>query len=87
VYVPYPVGNGEQRFNAEPLVTAGGAVLVADSDFSPEYVRDQVVPLISNTKQLKRMALLCKQASIANGTERLFNLVRSVLPTNPALNK
>jgi len=87
VYVPYPVGNGEQRFNAEPLVSAGGAVMVADSDFSPEYVRDQVVALISNTKQLKRMSLQCKQASIANGAERLFNLVRSVLPTNPALDK
>jgi UDP-N-acetylglucosamine--N-acetylmuramyl-(pentapeptide) pyrophosphoryl-undecaprenol N-acetylglucosamine transferase len=87
VYVPYPVGNGEQRFNAEPLVSAGGAVLVKDAEFSPEFVRDQVVPLLSNTKQLKRMSKLCKEVSIHDGTERLFALTRSVLPTNTAHGK
>ena len=30
-YVPYPHGNGEQRFNAEPIVTAGGGLLVDDA--------------------------------------------------------
>ena len=31
VYVPLPIGNGEQRLNAEPAVAAGGAVLVDDA--------------------------------------------------------
>ena len=30
-YVPYPVGNGEQRFNAVPIVQAGGGLLVDDA--------------------------------------------------------
>ena len=81
VFVPYPVGNGEQRFNAVDLVSAGGAVLVNDSDFDLNYVRDQVIPLISNQKKLQAMSRVSKAASIANGTQLLYELVRGVLPT------
>ena len=35
-YVPLPIGNGEQRLNAEPVVRAGGGLLVADADCTPE---------------------------------------------------
>jgi len=80
VFVPYPVGNGEQKFNAADLVAAGGALLVPDAEFTADYVRDSVIPLISNTKALKKMSEAAKGSSIADGTERLFKLVRSVLP-------
>ena len=82
VFVPYPVGNGEQRYNAADLVAAGGALIVDDAAFTAEYVRDQIVPLISNSKRLATMAAAAKTSSIANGTERLYELVRSVLPSN-----
>ncbi|MBV8966859.1 MAG: undecaprenyldiphospho-muramoylpentapeptide beta-N-acetylglucosaminyltransferase, partial [Mycobacteriaceae bacterium] len=32
IYVPLPIGNGEQRLNAEPVVDAGGGVLLPDDD-------------------------------------------------------
>ena len=35
VYVPLPVGNGEQRLNAADVVAAGGGLLVDDADFTP----------------------------------------------------
>lgn len=34
-YVPLPIGNGEQRLNAQPLVKAGGGLLVDDADLTP----------------------------------------------------
>ena len=34
VYVPLPIGNGEQRLNALPVVNAGGGLLVADADLT-----------------------------------------------------
>ena len=37
IYVPLPIGNGEQRFNAEPVVNAGGGLLVADKDLTPQW--------------------------------------------------
>jgi UDP-N-acetylglucosamine--N-acetylmuramyl-(pentapeptide) pyrophosphoryl-undecaprenol N-acetylglucosamine transferase len=82
VFVPYPVGNGEQRFNAADMVDAGAARLVLDKDFNADYVRDQIIPLISNTKKLKQMATAARDVSIADGTRRLYDLVQSVLPNN-----
>ena len=87
VFVPYPVGNGEQRFNAEDLVAAGGATLVNDVDFDVNYVRDQVIPLISNSKQLKKMSQAAKSTSIATGTQLLYELVRGVLPNKANTDK
>ena len=34
-YVPLPIGNGEQRLNAEPVVAAGGGLLVDDAGCTP----------------------------------------------------
>lgn len=55
VFVPYPVGNGEQEKNAWDSLQAGSAVLVSDSDFTPEYVRATVLPLLGDDAALKRM--------------------------------
>jgi UDP-N-acetylglucosamine--N-acetylmuramyl-(pentapeptide) pyrophosphoryl-undecaprenol N-acetylglucosamine transferase len=55
VFVPYPVGNGEQEKNAADSLAAGAAVLLLDRDFTPERVRDVVVPLLSDDKALERM--------------------------------
>ena len=42
VYVPLPVGNGEQRLNAAAAVAAGGGLLVDDADVTPAWVREVV---------------------------------------------
>ena len=46
VFVPYPHGNGEQARNAAGVVSAGGGVLLADADCTPEWVAAQVPSLI-----------------------------------------
>ena len=79
VYVPYPVGNGEQKFNVKDLVEAGGGLLVADADFTPEYVAQKLVPLISNSKLISAMSSAARENGIADGTDRLFKLVQGVL--------
>ena len=79
VYVPYPVGNGEQKFNVKDLVDAGGGLIVSDAEFTPEYVAEKLVPLISNTKVLSAMRLAARANGVADGTERLFKLVQGVL--------
>lgn len=55
VFVPYPVGNGEQEKNAWDSLHAGSAVLVSDSDFTPDYVRATVLPLLGDDAALTRM--------------------------------
>ena len=38
IFVPLPIGNGEQALNARPVVDAGGGLLVADAALTPEWV-------------------------------------------------
>src|SRR5690606_31792038 len=42
VFVPYPVGNGEQELNAAEAVGAGGAIVVRDAAFTPDWVADEL---------------------------------------------
>ena len=56
VFVPLPHGNGEQARNADSLVAAGGAVLVADSDMTPDRLVAEALPLLRDPAALRRMA-------------------------------
>ncbi|HEY0948679.1 undecaprenyldiphospho-muramoylpentapeptide beta-N-acetylglucosaminyltransferase, partial [Nocardioides sp.] len=37
VFVPLPIGNGEQTLNAKPVVEAGGALLVDDAELTTDW--------------------------------------------------
>jgi len=79
IFVPYPVGNGEQRLNAEHVVNAGGAVLVKDEDFSAEYVASTLIPLLSNKKRINQMSAKAKSVGKSDGSAQLLRLVNGVL--------
>jgi UDP-N-acetylglucosamine--N-acetylmuramyl-(pentapeptide) pyrophosphoryl-undecaprenol N-acetylglucosamine transferase len=79
VYIPYPVGNGEQKYNVLDLVDSGGGLMVADVEFTPDYVAEKLIPLMSNTKEVTAMRSASRAAGIADGTDRLFKLVQGVL--------
>jgi UDP-N-acetylglucosamine--N-acetylmuramyl-(pentapeptide) pyrophosphoryl-undecaprenol N-acetylglucosamine transferase len=79
VYVPYPVGNGEQELNVQNVVSAGGAKVVKDADFTVDYIKDVVIPIVSNTKLIREMSNAARSAGLADGAERLYKLVQSVL--------
>lgn len=79
VFVPYPVGNGEQKFNVQDVVEAGGALLVNDEDFTAEFVAEKLVPLLSNTKRLAEMSRGAKSVGVVDGTKNLLKLVQGVL--------
>ena len=80
VYVPYPVGNGEQKFNVADIVEAGGGVLCLDADFTTDYVRNTLIPLVSDSRVRNQMATLAKAVGVSDGSKRLLDLVKSVLP-------
>ncbi|MGV9725401.1 undecaprenyldiphospho-muramoylpentapeptide beta-N-acetylglucosaminyltransferase [Nocardia beijingensis] len=54
-YVPLPHGNGEQELNARPVVRKGGGRIVPDSELTPKYVIDEVIPLIMDPARLTEM--------------------------------
>jgi len=75
VYVPYPVGNGEQQFNAVSVTEAGGGLLCLDRDFDAEYIEREVIPLISHSATLRNMSQSAKSKGIPDSTLRLRDLV------------
>jgi len=79
LYIPYPVGNGEQKHNLQDVLAAGGAVSISDSDFTPEYVRSTLIPMLSDSKALASMSESARQAGVLDGTERFIALIDEVL--------
>ncbi|WP_421084551.1 undecaprenyldiphospho-muramoylpentapeptide beta-N-acetylglucosaminyltransferase [Rothia nasimurium] len=56
IFVPLPIGNGEQALNASSLVAAGAGILVKDSDFTAEWYRANVPALLADSEHLSQMA-------------------------------
>ena len=79
VYVPYPVGNGEQRFNAADAVAAGGALLVSDADFTPDWVLATLVPLLLDRALIAEMAANVTSVGMLDGADRMVDLVDDAL--------
>ncbi len=79
LYVPYPVGNGEQRFNAAPVLAAGGGVLIDDVDFVPAFVQRELVTLLGDRPRLEAMARGAASVGALDGTARMLALVHGAL--------
>jgi UDP-N-acetylglucosamine--N-acetylmuramyl-(pentapeptide) pyrophosphoryl-undecaprenol N-acetylglucosamine transferase len=79
VYVPYPVGNGEQRFNASPVIGAGGGLLIDDADFVSGWVQGELVPLLADRTRLESMARGAASVGALDGTARMLDLVHGAL--------
>jgi UDP-N-acetylglucosamine--N-acetylmuramyl-(pentapeptide) pyrophosphoryl-undecaprenol N-acetylglucosamine transferase len=75
VFVPYPVGNGEQAYNAVDAVRAGGAVLVDDAAFSPEWVRAELLPLLADRARVAELAARIGTVGHRDGADRMVDLV------------
>ena len=74
-YVPLPVGNGEQRRNAEPLVAAGGGLVVADADLTTAWVRGTLLPLLGDPARLATMAAAARAHGVLDAADRLADVV------------
>ena len=78
VYVPLPIGNGEQRLNALPVVNAGGGVLVADADLTPGYVAHTVVELLTDAQRLTAMTAAAALVGHRDAAERVAQVALDI---------
>lgn len=82
LYIPYPVGNGEQKFNVRDIVEAGGGISVEDSTFTEQFIRSTLIPTISDGRKLLAMSTAAKRVGILDGTARLISLIDEVTKRN-----
>lgn len=75
VYVPLPVGNGEQRLNAADVISAGGGVLVDDADLTPGWIDTVLVSLVTDGQRVAQMAAAAATIGERAADERLADLV------------
>src|SRR5204863_835821 len=75
VYVPLPIGNGEQRFNAADVLAVGGGLLVDDASFTPEWITDNVIPLAADGERLRSMGEAASSVGQRDADEALADMV------------
>jgi UDP-N-acetylglucosamine--N-acetylmuramyl-(pentapeptide) pyrophosphoryl-undecaprenol N-acetylglucosamine transferase len=78
VYVPLPIGNGEQRLNALPVVDAGGGLLVDDADLTPEFVGGTVAGLLSDGPRLTAMTAAAALAGHRDAAQKVAEIALEV---------
>jgi UDP-N-acetylglucosamine--N-acetylmuramyl-(pentapeptide) pyrophosphoryl-undecaprenol N-acetylglucosamine transferase len=75
VYVPLPIGNGEQRLNATDVVTAGGGILVDDAALTAQWVESELIPLATDPQRIAAMSAASRALGEPEADERLADLV------------
>lgn len=75
VFVPLPIGNGEQAHNARPVVDAGGALLVADEDFTAAWVTEHLTALATDATRLAAMSSAASSLIPRDADEVLAQLI------------
>ena len=77
-FVPLPIGNGEQRRNALPVIEAGGGLLVEDADLDAAWIEGNLIPLLTDPAALAGYADHAAAAGVADADERLADMVLDV---------
>ena len=84
VYVPLPIGNGEQRLNALPVVDAGGGIVVDDADLTPGFVAGEVVRLLTDGSRLAAMTAAAAEVGHRDAARRVAQVVLDVAALDTA---
>lgn len=87
VYVPLPIGNGEQCLNASAHVQSGGAMLFDNADFSEKIVRLYVAPLVISSSRLEKMSRVSRSLGRIDAAARMAELTESLLVPNPQVTR
>ncbi|TFV57910.1 UNVERIFIED_ORG: undecaprenyldiphospho-muramoylpentapeptide beta-N-acetylglucosaminyltransferase [Bacillus sp. AZ43] len=77
-FVPLPIGNGEQRRNALPVVEAGGGLMVEDAALDEEWITTNLLPVLTDPSALAGYARHAAAAGVPDADERLADLVVEV---------
>jgi UDP-N-acetylglucosamine--N-acetylmuramyl-(pentapeptide) pyrophosphoryl-undecaprenol N-acetylglucosamine transferase len=83
-YVPLPIGNGEQRLNALPIVRRGGGMLVDDAELSAEWIKGSLLPVLTNIDRVVSMSEAAASLGRKDADRALAKAVIEVAAANAA---
>ena len=83
IFVPLPIGNGEQRLNAQDLENAGGALIVADSELTPAWLKQSALPLIQDSEKLKYMSGAARSVGQPDAAQKVVALISKAAGWEP----
>lgn len=75
-YVPFPLRGGEQRHNAEPIVRAGGGVMIDNEHLTSAWILSEVLPRLTDPPTLQAMS---RAAASSGARDADVVLARDVL--------
>jgi UDP-N-acetylglucosamine--N-acetylmuramyl-(pentapeptide) pyrophosphoryl-undecaprenol N-acetylglucosamine transferase len=78
-YVPLPHGNGEQRLNAAPIEQVGGGIIIDDSQLSPEWIADTLLPVLLDPELVAAMSHAAQGAGKRDADRWLAAAVMDVM--------
>ncbi len=79
ILVPYPVGNGEQEFNAAELVASGAAVMLRNQDCTATKLRLMIETLIADNVKLAEMKRISKSIARPNAAPLIVAELQQVM--------
>jgi UDP-N-acetylglucosamine--N-acetylmuramyl-(pentapeptide) pyrophosphoryl-undecaprenol N-acetylglucosamine transferase len=77
VFVPLPIGNGEQALNARAVIDAGGGLLVDDAQLNPDWISAHVIPLLQDPERLATMGAAAAHLIPLDADEKLARMILS----------
>lgn len=78
VYIPLPIGNGEQRLNALPVVNAGGGLLADDADLNRSFVAETIPAILNDGARLQAMTAAAALAGHRDAAQRVAEVAIDV---------
>jgi UDP-N-acetylglucosamine--N-acetylmuramyl-(pentapeptide) pyrophosphoryl-undecaprenol N-acetylglucosamine transferase len=79
IYVPLPIGNGEQAGNSRPIVDAGGGLQVADEAVTSEWLTTTVLSLVEDEGRLRTMASAARSLGDRDAGEAMVRWIGDVV--------
>ena len=84
IYVPLPIGNGEQRLNAAATVKAGGGIDLPDAEMTANWAQTEIPKLIKDQNKLAQMGVAAASVGVRDGASRIVDMMEQAISNQPA---
>jgi len=84
IYVPLPIGNGEQRLNAAATVKAGGGIDLPDAEMTAKWAETEIPKLIKDQNKLAQMGAAAASVGVRDGAARIVDMMEQAISAQPA---